>query len=272
MQFIQENQPSEMTARTGLAHQGQSRFKWHKNCEIAMPLDKPCSFWVAGKIINAKKGDIVFINSRSVHSFIIEEDETPIALVIFDIKTILTPSVKFKPLKTHILSEEIDAISGLREKLNTLYEYASEERRAEKTADNPQMQAYIAAFYLLLMRHFPADDETSEQKQLTEFYGMVDYINSHFNEKINIKIIAQNLFMSREKASLLFRKYSNMKLSEYIDKLRITNANKLLSEGRSVTDAALESGFQSIRTFNNTYKNVMGISPSEYIKTNKNSI
>ena len=65
-------------------------------------------------------------------------------------------------------------------------------------------------------------------------------------KKINIKIIAQNLFMSREKASLLFRKYSNMKLPEYIDKLRIANANKLLSEGRSVTDAAFESGFQSI--------------------------
>ena len=65
MQFIQENQVSEMTARLGKAHQGQSPFKWHKNCEIAMPLDKPCSFCVAGKIINAKKGDIVFINSRS---------------------------------------------------------------------------------------------------------------------------------------------------------------------------------------------------------------
>lgn len=269
MQFIQENQTNEMIARTGLARRGQSRFKWHKNCEIAMPLDNPCSFWVAGETIHAKKGDIVFINSRSVHSFIIDQDETPIALIIFDIKTIINPSVKFTPLKKHITAEEIDAISGLREKINTLYEYASEERSAEKTADNPQMQAYIAAFYLLLMRHFPADDETPEQKQLTEFYRMIDYINSHFNEKINIKIIAQSLYMSREKASLLFLKYSNMKLSEYIDKLRITNVNKLLSEGCNITDAALESGFQSIRTFNNTYKNVMGINPSEYIKTNK---
>jgi hypothetical protein len=124
-----------------------------------------------------------------VHSFIIEENETPIALLIFDIKTILNPSVKFEPLKKHITAEEIDAINGLREKLNTLYEYAVEERKAAKTDDNPQMQAYIAAFYLLLMRYFPAADETSERKQLTEFYSMVDYINNHFNEKINIKII-----------------------------------------------------------------------------------
>ena len=130
------------------------------------------------------------------------------------------------------------------------------------------MQSIISTYYLSLMRYFPSNDKNTEKKQLTEFYKIVDYINAHFREKINISIIAKNLYMSREKVSALFRKYSNTGLSEYLDKLRIINVNKLLAEGYSMTDAAFESGFQSIRTFNNTYKNVMKMSPSEYIRRN----
>ncbi|MBQ3023077.1 MAG: helix-turn-helix transcriptional regulator [Clostridia bacterium] len=266
MLFTEENQRVEMSAHSKLWMKGQSAFKWHKNCEIVMPLDKPCSFWTAGKIVHAKKGDIVFFNSRTVHSFIMEEEETRLGLLIFDVRTILNPSVKFTPLKCHITAEEIDEISGLREKVDTLFAYAMEEGNAKKTEDNPLMQSYIATFYLSLMRHFPANNKTPEKKQITEFYKMVDYINDHFREKINISIIAKSLYMSREKASLLFRKYSNIELSEYLDKLRISNVNKLLSDGYNVTDAALESGFQSIRTFNNTYKKVMKMSPTEYIR------
>lgn len=270
MLFTEENQRAEMSAHSKLWMKGQSTFKWHKNCEIVMPLDKPCSFWTAGKIVHAKKGDIVFFNSRTVHSFIMEEEETRLGLLIFDVRTILNPSVKFTPLKCHITAKEIDSIDGLREKLNMLYDYATRERIAEKTEDNPLMQSIISTFYLSLMRYFPSDDKNTEKKQLTEFYKIVDYINDHFHEKINISIIAKSLYMSREKASLLFRKYSNIELSEYLDKLRISNVNKLLADGYNVTDAALESGFQSIRTFNNTYKKIMGYSPSEHLRHNKN--
>ena len=269
MQVTQESQRCEMSARVMVRNIHQSPFKWHKNCEIAIPMDKPCSFWIAGEVVHAKKGDIVFFNSRTVHSFITEEDDTHIGLLVFDIKAILGASVKFVPLKNHITAEEIDSVEGLREKLDMLYDYAIRERASVKIGDNPLMQSIISAFYLSLMRHFPSDGKNVEKKQLTEFYKIVDYINEHFCEKINISIIAKNLYMSREKASSLFMKYSSTGLSEYLDKLRITNVNKLLAEGKGITEAALESGFQSIRTFNNTYKKVMGKTPTEYIKTNE---
>lgn len=57
-----------------------------------------------------------------------------------------------------------------------------------------------------------------------------------------------------------------MGLNEYIYSLRIKKANDLMNQGYSVTDAALQSGFQSIRTFNNIYKKVCGMTPSDYKK------
>jgi transcriptional regulator GlxA family with amidase domain len=57
-----------------------------------------------------------------------------------------------------------------------------------------------------------------------------------------------------------------MSLNEYIYSLRIKKANYLMKQGCSITEAALCSGFQSVRTFNNTYKKITGIVPSEYRK------
>ena len=126
------------------------------------------------------------------------------------------------------------------------------------------MKALVAALYLLLMRHFSEDKKIAEKKQLSEFYKIVNYVNSHFKENINIKTIAAALYMSREKVSSVFNRYSNLQLNDYIDKLRINNANNLILEGYAITASAFESGFQSIRTFNNTYKKITGMTPREY--------
>lgn len=269
MQISQENQRCEMIAHIMERQKGQSTFKWHKNCEIVIPLDKLCSFWIDGEVISAKKGDIVFINSHYAHSFIMDADNTSVGLIIFDVKTILNPSVKFAPIKEHILAEEIDAIEGLRGKLDNLFGYAMGERSAEKIAENPIMQSLISTYYLLLMRYFPAGEKKPPKKQLADFYKIVDYVNDNFREDINIKMIAKQLYMSREKVSSIFYKYSNTRLGEYIDKLRINDVNNMILKGHSITDAAYTSGFSSIRTFNNTYKKIMGYSPSEHLRHNK---
>ena len=66
--------------------------------------------------------------------------------------------------------------------------------------------------------------------------------------------------------SKIFLKYSGISINEHISMLRIKCANQLLVGGQSIIEAALESGFQSVRTFNNTYKKYMGMTPTEYIK------
>ena len=91
-------------------------------------------------------------------------------------------------------------------------------------------------------------------------------------ENVNVTSLAKQLFMSRERLSQIFLKYSDMKVNDYIDSLRIDNVNRLFKDGLSITEAAFESGFQCIRTFNSTYKKIMGITPSQYIQTSKKSL
>ena len=72
--------------------------------------------------------------------------------------------------------------------------------------------------------------------------------------------------MDRGRLSKLFTKYAGMKLTQYINRLRISAAIQLIENGMGVTEAAYESGFQSIRTFNDVYKKNMHSCPNKIKK------
>ena len=270
MQIFQEIQNREMLIRImNVAEKQKTPVKWHKNCEICQPVNKPCSFFIDGETISANPGDIIVINEYTPHSFVVTEDDTDVRILLFRPKTIMNQNIKILPLKTHITTEDIASVSGLSEKINMLFKMIHQEDQAEKVQDNPLMQSLIASFFLLLMRHFPQETSKTIQKQRVDFYKIADYINEHFKENINVSILSEKLFMSRERLSQIFLKYSDMKVNDYIDSLRIDNVNRLFKDGLSITEAAFESGFQCIRTFNSTYKKIMGITPSQYVQTSK---
>mgnify|MGYP006360708079 CR=1 FL=1 len=45
-----------------------------------------------------------------------------------------------------------------------------------------------------------------------------------------------------------------MSLNDYINSLRLAKAGSLIEKGMKITEAALESGFQSLKTYNNVKK------------------
>ena len=95
-------------------------------------------------------------------------------------------------------------------------------------------------------------------------------MNNNFKENINTTNIGQDLFISRNYVTRLFTKFTGMTLTDYIRLLRINHATQLMNEGLSITEAALESGFQCVRTFNSAFKKEYGITPVEF-KKNQNS-
>ena len=86
---------------------------------------------------------------------------------------------------------------------------------------------------------------------------MVEYINENFADTMTVNSIASHFYFSRGKVTSVFKKYSGMTVNEYVNRLRIKKANEMLLRGDSVSSAALSCGFESIRTFNNSYKKII---------------
>ena len=267
MEIYKEPQKYTVTCRrTTYSQSIKSRFHWHKKIEICQALSEGCAFYVDGEIISAAPGDIVVINEYNIHQFIIEKNSTT-RFVQLTIDLLLNSRIPIKAIKKHITKEELLSFEGLNQKINTVFDLIEQEGSATDISDNPYLCNLATAFYFLLMEHFP-DVKTSASisPDRNEFYKITEYINAHYTENINVESIAQGLHINRGKLPKLFAKYAETDVMTYVNSLRINHANLLMKNGTEITDAALDSGFSSIRTFNNIYKKIMGMTPSEYMK------
>ena len=94
------------------------------------------------------------------------------------------------------------------------------------------------------------------------------YCNENFTKKITAEQMAADLYISPSYIQRVFRRYLGTTLTKYVAALRIMEAKRVLLDGkRSITEAAMEAGFQSIRTFNRVFSSQNGITPGEYRRT-----
>ena len=92
----------------------------------------------------------------------------------------------------------------------------------------------------------------------------IDYINTNFSQHLSLDTIAQNSYISVNQLCRLFNKYCGTTVAKYITSRRITEAKKLLSAGRSVTDTAIMCGFEDYANFIRVFKKHVGVTPGKY--------
>lgn len=267
MEIIQEITTVELYSHIIRFSAGEYELHWHENYEICQVLKNSCRIFVDGRYIEASEGDIVTISERAVHRFIVDNDDTYVRVTQFPFKILLSVDNEIKPLKIHISADEIEKKPILKQRLNLIFDIMEQEGAVKIAKNNLFLQSLITSYYFLLMYNFCAEDcEKYNKKERKEFYKIITYVNEHFSEELNVTRLAEKLYISRGRLATIFTKYAGMSLTEYINSLRIKKVNQLLSDEYAITEAAFESGFQSIRTFNNAYKAHMGITPTEYVK------
>ena len=230
-------------------------FHWHDKFEVIIPRDKPFGVLSEGVLYEVKPGDVVIIGGKVIHQFRVDEDDTNIYLGQFPYKILLNNGIVPKAVKPVIFAEEIAEDKVFEKQLRDIFDIMEKERIVMEGEQNPFLQSMFSAFYFLIMRRFSLPEESNtEKKEKKDFYRIVEFANEHFAEDITVQSIAQTLFMDRGKLSGLFSKYTGTTLKNYINTLRVKNAAKLIEQGKTVTEAALESGFQSVRTYNDVLK------------------
>lgn len=95
----------------------------------------------------------------------------------------------------------------------------------------------------------------------------LNYINSHFNEKISLAKLSELCFISEATLRRYFYEYVKMSPHQYIHKVRMKNAKIMLSASKnSIIDIALSTGYPTISSFNRQFFKQYKISPSAYRK------
>lgn len=92
-----------------------------------------------------------------------------------------------------------------------------------------------------------------------------DYMKLNYSEKISIKEIADQLYLSPNYLSELFKKHTGKTISEYLTDYRLEKACQLLDHAEyRVGDVSGMVGIHDGRYFSNMFKKKYGMTPTEY--------
>ena len=98
---------------------------------------------------------------------------------------------------------------------------------------------------------------------------VVEYIDEHYKENLTLLQMSKDLGYSYRYMSGIVNRFFKRPLPQVVNTYRVNYACELISKtSDEITDIALRCGFGSIRNFNRSFKEVMGISPHEYREKN----
>lgn len=119
-------------------------------------------------------------------------------------------------------------------------------------------------YKLLSSKGFSSSFGSGENKNMDKANA---FIFKNFNTPIGSKDVAKVLKMNPSAFSRYFKRIHRKTFTKYLNEIRIGYACKLLMEEKNnVTAVCYESGFNNISNFNRQFKQIMGMSPSDYIK------
>jgi YesN/AraC family two-component response regulator len=122
------------------------------------------------------------------------------------------------------------------------------------------MRSIFIEMLLITMRKISRDERSTD---------IVSYLThrvaAHYAEPLSLSALARKKGYSLPYLSALFKERMGMGFQEYLIRVRIEEACRLLANtDKKISDIAFSCGFSDIRTFNRVFKKVTLLSPREY--------
>lgn len=119
----------------------------------------------------------------------------------------------------------------------------------------------LCAHFLQTVRIRPAS-ATQDHQIISR---LLEYISDNFRDNITIASAAQALGYTPAYTSRCLQNSVGINFRHLVNQLRIDYACNLLHDSAlSITEISIQSGFQNIRSFNRSFLELIGCTPSEY--------
>jgi AraC-like DNA-binding protein len=113
------------------------------------------------------------------------------------------------------------------------------------------------------------DQDTSVKvflKDKIRMSSVYEYINSNFDQKPDVNVIASKVHLSTAAFCRYFKKQTKMTFTDFVNQYRINQAKTHLLKDKNISQAAYAVGFETISHFNKVFKKTTGENPSHFKK------
>ena len=114
-------------------------------------------------------------------------------------------------------------------------------------------------------------DQIESQKSFNEnFMKLLEYVDGHYDEKLNLNSLSERFFLNMSYCSELFKKVTHLNFSDYVTKIRMEKAAALLSDGRYMAREVAEmTGYSDAFYFSKVFKKYYGVAPAYFLQGKK---
>ena len=245
---------------------------WHDELEIIYVKSGLLTVSISGESYIGKAGEAFVVSPGNLHLMGSQTGTVDYFTFLFPLKYIsfrtddMLDDKLLEPLNNGqlMISPRVkDSAKELCEQLIDIYMADSDETESKITA---QIKTKIILLQFILemwKKGFVIENDTSGRNIVEK--EMVSYIQQNFTGKISLKEFGEQFHLSEKYISRYFKEHFHITLSQYITYLRLENAKQLLQDtDLSVTETAMQSGYQNVSYFIRSFKKTYGISPLKY--------
>ena len=245
---------------------------WHDEFEIIYVKSGLLTVSISGESYIGKARDAFVVSPGNLHLMGSQTGTVDYFTFLFPLKYIsfrtddMLDDKLLEPLNSgHLMicPRVKDTAKELCEQLIEIYEAKNDDSESKITT---QVRTKIILLQFILemwKKGFVIENDTSGRNIVEK--EMVSYIQQNFTGKISLKEFGEQFHLSEKYISRYFKEHFHITLSQYITYLRLENAKQLLQDtDLSVTETAMQSGYQNVSYFIRSFKKTYGISPLKY--------
>ncbi|MDR2558656.1 MAG: AraC family transcriptional regulator [Oscillospiraceae bacterium] len=248
----------------------------HGATEIIMPLTGGYGVIINEDSYRLKEFDILIVPNGDIHEIQAPKSGGECIILQFDLT--LLKSVKglagasFIFFKPWLITPNSPNLAELHGTLKVLLLEALEEYKEKQDYYEANITAKIitAAVFMARKQREELPEAFSDQLMkrrvhIVNFNRCIEYINQHYREDLPLEFVAKIAGFSKFHFTRWFKQFAGVSFYEYLTQVRIRVAESMLANTEvPITEIALESGFQSIATFNRVFKHNKKLTPTEY--------
>ncbi len=256
---------------------------WHYYIELLYFVSGRADIVLGGKCCSVKKGDMVLINAREVHSiaarknsgtkyYVLKFDPEVLyttSRTVFESKYVLPFTMSQSPYQKIFTADEIEGTD-----IPALVEDIYNEYNSKQYGFEMAVRTSICRIFLWVLRNWKSKGLSVDlgniikEADIKRLQNLFDYLDKHYHEDICTRTAARISCMSYSYFSRQFKKLMGRTFTEYLNYIRVTEAEKLLlTTDMNITQVALSTGFSSSSYFIKQFKHFKNMTPNQLKKS-----
>ena len=244
-------------------------YHYHEFCKLLLLVSGRGSYVVDGQRYLLQPGDVVLVDSRSVHRPELETGNPYERIIIYISPEFLQKMSTEDCDLQQIFSADTGHVLRLKEterkKVFAMTAALEKELSGEDYGRELVSNAYLLRLLVEVGRQRRRKDAVNPHPMIPQNPRVLEwmrYLEAHLAEDLDMDLLAEEFFISKYHMMRLFHRETGFTIHTYLLQRRLLAARQLIDKGMRATEACYRCGFRSYSSFTRAYSKHFGSTPT----------